>query len=438
MEHIDTSILFQSIFNHIEEAIIITDYKGELLFFNKSSSILFGFNKQVKKLEWLEYFDLFKKDNKTKIERMNFPLFKFIKKEKVVDQEYVLYPKSRPHQRISIKLIDIKISPEQSGIALLIKNISEQKHAEAKLTERSKSLMIAYEGLRQAEVNLKNTNTELEKRVLERTSKLSKINQELKREILTRCKTEENLKQKNKELVKINADLDNFIYTASHDLRAPISNLEGLILALKDSINNSNKEDTSFMLELVGQSIEKFKKTIIDLTEISKVQKNTEEDVNEVYFSEILLEVQGLIQDLIISSGCIITTDFKVEKIKFSVKNLRSIFYNLLSNAIKYRSSDRKVKVEIKTTIHNNNVVLSFKDNGLGISPANQYKIFKMFKRAHDHVEGSGIGLYIVKRIIENADGKIELESKENIGSTFKIYFSYIPQTYSPSLLKVK
>jgi signal transduction histidine kinase len=118
-----------------------------------------------------------------------------------------------------------------------------------------------------------------------------------------------------------------------------------------------------------------------------------------------------------------IRLDLSIDKINFSRKNLRSIVYNLINNAIKYRAPDRNPEVFIKTEKADGNfIVLRVLDNGLGISSENISKIFNMFKRLHDHVEGSGIGLYIVKRIIDNSGGRIIVNSEVGKGSEFSVY----------------
>jgi|GEM_PF-979000 len=416
----DKGVELKTILDHIDDAVLIVDRKGEILYFNKAAITIFGFSAQVKKLEWLEYFELFKRDNKTKIERINSPVFKFLKGERITEIQYYLYPKSKPTKKISLSIS--YNDSEKSNVLLIVKNLTQQDSMETRLIQQSKSLTSAYEGLRRAEAGLKVSNTELEKKVNERTAKLSKINFDLKKEISSRVNAEDKLKQKNHELTKINTDLDNFIYTASHDLRAPISNLEGLITALKDTLENGKKEDEEFIFGLIDRSVEKFKQTIADLTEISKVQKGMEEDVEEVAFADVLNDTIITMQDIIKNCKCIIQSDFKIKTIKFSVKNLRSVFYNLVSNAIKYRSEERIPELVISSRLEGGKILLSFKDNGLGISTVHQDKIFKMFKRAHNHVEGSGIGLYIVKRIVENAEGSIEVVSKENEGTSFMIY----------------
>lgn len=229
----------------------------------------------------------------------------------------------------------------------------------------------------------------------------------------------------NKNLTKVNTDLDTFIYTASHDLKAPISNIEGLITILESEINNPNSNtNTSSIIGMIKHSINKFKETVSDLTEISKIQKYIVEEQELINFCEVINEVIYLINDLVISSNAEIITDCSnYEEIKFSKKNLKSIIYNLLSNAVKYASPHRKPQIEIRTERSKDGfVILTVKDNGLGIPENKINKIFSMFKRFHDHVEGTGIGLYIVKRIIDNTGGKIEVVSKLGKGTQFKIF----------------
>jgi signal transduction histidine kinase len=225
------------------------------------------------------------------------------------------------------------------------------------------------------------------------------------------------------ELQKINSDLDNFIYTASHDLKAPISNIEGLILSLKEEVKDFKNKPVEEMLGMIELSIQRFKNTILDLTEITKIQKQIEVEINLVNFEELLNDILVDSQNIITANNAQINIELNgCKELKFSRKNIRSIIYNLVSNAIKYRSPDRRPVVSIRTEIMNEFCVISVKDNGLGLAPEQKEKIFQMFKRFHDHVEGTGIGLYIVKRIVENAGGKIEGESEKGKGSEFKVY----------------
>lgn len=233
---------------------------------------------------------------------------------------------------------------------------------------------------------------------------------------------EQTLKSKNEELQKINSDLDNFVYTASHDLKAPIINIEGLIKALSSEYFVENDE-TKELFDMVHQSIESFKTTIHDLADVAKVQAWSLAEEEIIQFREAAEHAKLHIKDLISSFDAEILEDYsKATEISFSGKNLRSIFYNLLSNGIKYSSPERKPRIKVTTQDSGEFILLSFEDNGLGIPKEDHLKVFSMFKRLHDHVEGSGVGMAIVKKIIDNNEGKIEIESEVGRGTVFKIF----------------
>lgn len=256
-----------------------------------------------------------------------------------------------------------------------------------------------------------------QKKELERANKLAlEINKEL----------EERVAERTRELTRVNKDLDNFVYTASHDLKAPINNIEGLVVALNETLQSDKpdqKELTSIM-GMIQNAIGRFKNTLLDLTEVAKVQYEEEETPKEsVRFEEILEDVKLNIKDLIIKYDARITSDFsQAPDIIFSRKNLRSIVYNLVSNAIKYSSPERKPEIEINSFLSDGYTVFSVKDNGLGLRKEDKQKVFAMFKRLHAHVEGTGVGMAIVQRIVENCDGKIEFDSELGKGSEFRVY----------------
>jgi PAS domain S-box-containing protein len=235
------------------------------------------------------------------------------------------------------------------------------------------------------------------------------------------------IEEMNQELLGINADLDNFVYSASHDLKAPISNIEGLMRALVDYLPAEvmqSETEIPRVLNLIQNSVDRFKRAIADLTEVAKIQRDSTEDIVKLSLKDIVEDVKLDFERLIREKEA--TIDVQVNEnavVEFSAKNARSIIYNLLSNALKYSSPDRKPLIKITIEANPDFTVLCVADNGLGLNPADESKIFGMFKRLHDHVEGSGIGLYIVKRILENAGGRIELDSEPGKGSTFKVYF---------------
>ncbi|AHM58864.1 PAS/PAC sensor signal transduction histidine kinase [Flammeovirgaceae bacterium 311] len=256
----------------------------------------------------------------------------------------------------------------------------------------------------------------LQKKALESANQLvMKNNREL----------EERVQERTKELTRINNDLDNFIYTASHDLKAPISNIEGLMKLFYNSLSEDSKSSgkVESIRSMIDESIDRFKKTLKDLTRVAKIEDDQADEMHRLTFEELLQEVKLNNQELINSNNAKILEDFsRAPEIEFSRKNLRSILYNLLSNAIKYRSPERTPVVKLTTFTEGDFIVLTVEDNGLGIRKRDQHKVFGMFKRLHNHTEGSGVGMAIVKRIIENSGGKIEVESTLGEGSCFRVY----------------
>ncbi|MFB9864556.1 PAS domain-containing sensor histidine kinase [Rufibacter immobilis] len=240
---------------------------------------------------------------------------------------------------------------------------------------------------------------------------------------LTERRRNEDLMQKNKELLRINNDLDNFVYTASHDLKSPITNLEGLLSALQEDLGDE-KEKHQQILTMMHGSVNALKKVITDLTDISKLQQESERR-EKVQIAELLDDIKESLSSLIDSSKAKIRLEKQdFSHLTYSRKNLRSVLYNLVSNAIKYAAPNRPPVVTIFTELTpNGEHVLTVKDNGLGIAKEQTSKIFAMYKRVHDHVEGSGIGLYLVRKILENSGDTISVESEVGKGSEFKVIF---------------
>ncbi|KAA5540815.1 chemotaxis protein CheB [Adhaeribacter rhizoryzae] len=237
---------------------------------------------------------------------------------------------------------------------------------------------------------------------------------------------QQKLQNTNEHLVRVIEDLDMFVYTASHDLKSPMANVEGLVLLLEEEINSSEEiteESTRPIFTMIKESINSFKTVINDLTDIAKVQRDVDGEAELVNLNEILEQVRGNIQDLIAGVPVQFNINFGVTQLNFSRKNLYSIFYNLISNAVKYRSSERDPEITLSTERQGPYLVLSVADNGLGLSQENVSKLFALFRRFHSHVSGTGMGLYIVKRMMDNAGGKIDVQSEEGQGTTFILYF---------------
>jgi PAS domain S-box-containing protein len=234
------------------------------------------------------------------------------------------------------------------------------------------------------------------------------------------------LRENNVQLTRVNVDLDNFIYTASHDLKAPISNIEGLLDALLVELptDTVQSEPVQPILHLMQDSVNRFKRTIEQLTDVSKLQKEHGRPTASVDVATVVHDVRLDLDPLIQSTGGQLTVDVAAEpNVLFSEKNLRSVVFNLLSNGLKYRSPDRPPHIALRTWSEGEYTVLEVEDNGLGLDANSKRRLFGMFQRFHDHVEGSGIGLYMVKKMVENAGGRISVRSELGVGTAFLVYF---------------
>jgi signal transduction histidine kinase len=183
-------------------------------------------------------------------------------------------------------------------------------------------------------------------------------------------------------------------------------------------------EDSNEIKEKINVGIERVLTTINHLSNIAKAQE-IQEDIDFISFEEILKEVIADNEQILKRSQADIIQDFKdANSINFSRIGLKSIIHNFLNNAVKYKSPDRSPVITIKTEKTDKHIILSIKDNGLGMD-LTRYgnKLFSLFKRFHTHVEGAGIGLYMVKRIVDRSKSQIEVESEVDKGTTFKIKF---------------
>lgn len=226
-----------------------------------------------------------------------------------------------------------------------------------------------------------------------------------------------------RELIHSNKDLQQFGYILSHNLRGSISSIKGLVNVLEIQ-KFQFPDDIKIILDHLGQVSENLDATISDLVGILQVRSNYSELRQTVYFNEILTQVTTTLQEQIIQSKAEIKADFISLPFITTVKSyLVSILYNLLSNAIKYRSPKRDLIISILTYEEEKCIVLEITDNGMGIDLDQQKeKIFDLYKRFHLHVEGKGMGLYLVKNQVESLGGRIEVSSNVDEGTTFKVY----------------
>ncbi|MEQ6118701.1 PAS domain S-box protein [Reichenbachiella sp. MALMAid0571] len=229
----------------------------------------------------------------------------------------------------------------------------------------------------------------------------------------------------NEYLIKQNKQLEEFAHIASHNLRAPIANIHSL-LQLYEMDNSA--ENLQFIIDQVKKTSNNLYETINELTEVIKTSWELNKQKQKLRFSEIFNKVKQDISIEIIQKNAVINENFdQIDTLEYPKVYLESILQNLLSNALKYCHPNRKPNIEVKTKIDNNNVLMSFKDNGLGID-LNRYgtRIFGLRKTFHQNENARGVGLFITKAQIDSMGGDITIRSEVNVGTEFIINFGAI------------
>jgi PAS domain S-box-containing protein len=214
------------------------------------------------------------------------------------------------------------------------------------------------------------------------------------------------------------SELNTFMYKATHDLRAPLSSLLGLITMAK---NEKSKKERLQYFEMIDVSTRKMDKILIDLVDIIKITQGVPE-ITEIHFEDFLHDVLNSLENSPMFKDISITQTLEQTKPFYcDQKLLRSILQNLFDNSAKYRSTTRpsKISIDIMETTTGLRILIS--DNGIGIPEHLQEKVFHMFYRATTASSGTGLGLYIVKNSIEKLSGTIELKSKEGEGTFISI-----------------
>jgi signal transduction histidine kinase len=169
-------------------------------------------------------------------------------------------------------------------------------------------------------------------------------------------------------------------------------------------------------------AVQRFQQTLGHLTDVTRLQQTAFNQAAEAVDLASLVEALRLdiLPELTAAGATLLVDVARCPTIQFSNKNLRSILYNLLSNAIKYRAPDRPPHVRLHSRCDEvGQIVLEVHDNGLGLSEQQQSQLFRLFRRLHTHVSGSGVGLYMVKKMVDNAGGTLTVQSQLGVGSTF-------------------
>jgi len=225
------------------------------------------------------------------------------------------------------------------------------------------------------------------------------------------------------DIVQRNSDLEQFSYIVSHNLRAPAANIIGFTEILQDELGTP-QEQKELLQGLLASAIS-LDAVIKDINVILQIKHDAHDKKEVVTFSNLVNDIMTSVDNLIDKHHVRILTDFSEVPEIYSLKvYIYSIFYNLISNSIKYSKPNEQPIIEINSKKENGKVILRFKDNGLGIDmKTKEDKIFGLYNRFHSHVEGKGIGLFMVKTQVQSLGGKITVISELNKGTEFTIEF---------------
>ncbi|MDB5122068.1 MAG: histidine kinase [Mucilaginibacter sp.] len=224
-----------------------------------------------------------------------------------------------------------------------------------------------------------------------------------------------------KEQERLISDHETLLDTISHDIKSPLTSMVLTINQLK-KVSHEKPDEFKTLFNLLENSIRKLQLIINDLTDAGKQKHKYKAQEELLNFENILEDVRLTLAGNIRESGAVIKSEIDVSEIFYSRRKLRSIVYNLINNAIKFMPAERKPEIVIKTQREKNHIVITVKDNGIGIDKTKQDAVFSKYFRVENAIEGSGIGLYLVKEIVNNSGGKISLKSQPGKGSEFKVY----------------
>jgi signal transduction histidine kinase len=235
----------------------------------------------------------------------------------------------------------------------------------------------------------------------------------------------EELTHANQQLARTNADLDNFVYAASHDLKQPVNNLRGLFDELRESAVFQDPA-APHMWRLADDSLRVLATTIADLaTVVQEERLPVQELVEDIPLAEVMTDIRQALHVQLVAADAVISTDFTALPSVPSVpRNLRTILLNLLANALKYRHPDRPPHIWLRTRLAAGRPLLEVEDNGLGIDlEQHGDEMFQLFRRFHpEAAQGTGVGLFLVNRLVQAQGGHIEVASQPGCGTTFSVY----------------
>jgi light-regulated signal transduction histidine kinase (bacteriophytochrome) len=278
--------------------------------------------------------------------------------------------------------------------------------------------------IQQAAETLRRAKDDLEIQVVQRTEELREANAHLSVELDERRRAEQRLARYTQELARSNAELEQFAYVASHDLQEPLRMVASFTQLLAKRYRGKLDQDADEFIGYAVDGANRMQRLINDLLAYSRVGTRSK-PFKVVDANIIFREARDNLAKALEESGAVIFQEPLPVVVGDEVQLLQ-VFQNLIANAIKFHGAEPQ-QIQVAAQRQGQEWVFAIRDNGIGIPPEHQERIFSIFQRLHHRSEypGTGVGLAICKKIVERHGGRIWLESQPGQGSTF--YFS-IPE----------
>ncbi|HEY0651942.1 MAG TPA: sensor histidine kinase [Chryseosolibacter sp.] len=288
------------------------------------------------------------------------------------------------------------------------------------LMQKHQEIEVQNEELRQQHEELTSTHELLEKQKLlveEKNRDIGLINQSLEQKVKQRTVE---LEETVKNLINQNNDLEQFSYIVSHNMRAPVARILGLINLLGAEGDDEEREQLMLYLRESTMGLDEI---IHDLSQIIDLRRGSDMVVEQVDVAKVIQHNLSDLTDELKKSHAQITLTLNATTVIAVKGYIQSILYNLISNAIKYRDPERPLLINITTHETETTIVIEVRDTGLGINlpPDRLHEIFHLYKRTYTHVQGKGLGLYLVKTQVEALHGQIHVASEFGKGSHFTV-----------------
>jgi PAS domain S-box-containing protein len=401
-----TDDAFREIFHSMSEGIVMVDESGKIVLANPIAETIFGYGSnelsgmtmevlvpQRHRTQHVQLREGFKVNPEPR--RMGF------------GRELTALKKTGKEFPVEISLSYTRVQGQVLVMAF-ISDISERKKSEEAL-KRSEEQLIVYAA-------------ELERKVQSRTEALHKTIRELEKEVVERKRAEEETRKALEKEREFNDLKTKFVSIASHEFRTPLSTILSSIALVEQYKQRNDFDKIDKHTARIRSSVEHLTAILNDFLSLGRLEEGKVEVVNELilmesFFHELIEEVK-----LILKKGQNVVLDLKSETTLFSdARILRNILFNLISNASKY--SDEGKDIEIHVGADSETLSIAIQDHGIGIPEEDHKHLFERFFRAGNvsNIQGTGLGLNIVKRYIDLLKGDITFESEYKKGSTFTV-----------------